>query len=44
MENEMNEQVLCKECQEKFEKQNGELLVLDMCEKCKERVLLGILK
>jgi len=35
---------LCKECQKKFDKQKGELRVMDMCEKCRVATVLSIVE
>lgn len=34
----------CDKCQEKFDKQKGELRVMDMCEDCKTKTILTILE
>lgn len=37
-----SENGLCEDCQRKFDEQNGELRVLDMCEECRLKVLESI--
>lgn len=34
----------CKDCEDRFNKQGGELRLLDMCEECKTKCLLSILE
>jgi Zn finger protein HypA/HybF involved in hydrogenase expression len=40
--NKMDE-FLCEKCQEKFDEQQGQLLIRDMCEDCKAKSLMVIL-
>lgn len=40
----MDDSDLCEECQEKFDKQNGQLLVADMCDNCSSWIFLTMLE